>query len=328
MGVQNKDSGCLRLKAPIYTTLQEIESDGTRLNSEKASRLRDSIESFDTIVTTVTIHKVLGYILPLTTRLQSPDVDILSAYKEGREVAEVIESLHSDESFSTIFQQAVQMASTIDVAPVKKRITAKQHRGNAPADSEHYRLNLFLPFIDHVTEELRTPFAESNEPALVAALLVPKALPQLTEEKQNLLLLWYKEDLPQPDAAEQEIHRWKHHFKKYTGPLPETAKETLQNIDMGFYPNIQCNLCIYFTLPVTTCSCERSLSVLRQLKTWLRSSMRNERLSGLVLIHVHRIMAVDPMKVLQRWDASGHRRILVLIKGKTSCKLKVLLYLL
>lgn len=104
---------------PIYTTLQEIESDGTRLNSEKASRLQNSIESFDTIVTAVTIQKVLGYILPLTTRLQSPDVDILSAYKEGREVAEVIESLRSEESFSTIYQQAVQMASTIDVAPVK-----------------------------------------------------------------------------------------------------------------------------------------------------------------------------------------------------------------
>uniref|UniRef100_A0A667WQR9 TTF-type domain-containing protein n=1 Tax=Myripristis murdjan TaxID=586833 RepID=A0A667WQR9_9TELE len=291
---------------------QETESDGTRLHSEKASRLRNSIESFDTIVTAVTIHKVLGYILPLTTRLQSPDVDILSAYKEGREVAQVIESLRSEESFSTIYQQAVQMASTIDVAPVKKRVTVKQqHRGNAPADSvaEHYRLNLFLPFIDHVTEELRTRFAESSEPALVAALLVPKALPQLTEEKQNLLLSWYKEDLPQPDAAEQEIHRWKHHFKKYTGPLPETAKETLQNIDMGFYPNIQCILCIYLTLPVTTCSCERSFSALRRLKTWLRSSMGNERLSGLALIHVHRTMAVDPMKVLQRWDASGHRRI-------------------
>ncbi len=184
---------------PNYTALQQIESEGTRLNSEKASRLRNSIESFDTIVTAIIIHKVLEYILPLTTRLQSPDVDILSAYKEGREVAEVIESLRSEERFSSIYQQAVQMASIIDVAPVKKRITTKQqHRGNAPSDSaaEHFRLNLFLPVLDHVTKELRTWFAESNEPALVAALLVPKALPQLTDEKDNLLLSWYKEDLP------------------------------------------------------------------------------------------------------------------------------------
>lgn len=84
---------------PIYSALQKIESDGTRLNSEKASRLRNSIESFDTIITAVIVHKVLGYILPLTTRLQSPNVDLLSAYKEGREVAEVIESLRCEKRF-------------------------------------------------------------------------------------------------------------------------------------------------------------------------------------------------------------------------------------
>lgn len=134
----------------------------------------------------------------------------------------------------SIYQEAVRMASTIDVAPVKKRITTTQkHRSNAPSDSvaEHYRVNLFLPFLDHVTRELKTRFAEGDEPALLAALLVPNALPQLTDSKENLLLSWYKEDLPQPDAAEQEIHRWKHHFKMYTGHLPESAKETLQSTD-------------------------------------------------------------------------------------------------
>ena len=71
--------------------------------------------------TAVVMHNVLGYILPLTTRLQSSNVDIVSAYKEGREVAEVIESLRSEERYSTIYQQAVQLASTIDVVLVKKK---------------------------------------------------------------------------------------------------------------------------------------------------------------------------------------------------------------
>ncbi|CAK6965391.1 kDa repressor of the inhibitor of the protein kinase [Scomber scombrus] len=77
---------------PIHSALQDIESEGTRHNSEKATTLRNSIESFDTIVTAVVMHNILGYILPLTTRLQSPNVDIVSAYKEGREVALVIQA--------------------------------------------------------------------------------------------------------------------------------------------------------------------------------------------------------------------------------------------
>ncbi|CAL8338743.1 unnamed protein product [Arctogadus glacialis] len=106
------------------------------------------------------------------------------------------------------------------VTSTKKWITVKQqHRGNVPADSiaEHFRQNLVLRFIDHVSKELRARFAESSEPALVAGFLVPKALPQLTEEREKLLLSRYREDLHQPEAAEQEIHRWKHIFTCYPG---------------------------------------------------------------------------------------------------------------
>lgn len=298
---------------PTHSALQEIESDCTH-NSEKASRLRNSIESFDTIITSVVTQNVLGYIWPLTLKLQSPNVDLSSAYKEGRQLAEVIESLRNDEErFCKIYQQAVQLANAIDVTPVKKRIVVKQqHRGNVPAQSiaEHYRLNLFIPFIDHVTNELRTRLAESTEPALLAAYLVPEALPQLSEERENRLLAWYKEDLPYPDTAEQEIHRWKHQFQNHTGPLPATAMETLQNGILEFYPNVKCMLLLFLTLPVTTCSCERSFSALRRLKTWLRSTMGDERLSSLALMHVHQNIEIDPHRVLQRWDASGHRRIL------------------
>ena len=125
-----------------------------------------------------------------------------------RKVSAVIKSLRSDERFTAMYKQAVEMAS-IGVNLTKKRITVKQqHRGNVPADSiaQHFRLNMFLPFIDRVTQELRIRFAESSEPALVAGFLVPKALPQLTEEREKLLLWWYREDLPQPEPAEQKMH--------------------------------------------------------------------------------------------------------------------------
>lgn len=295
---------------PTHRALQEIESDCTP-NSEKASSLLKTMESFDTLVTSVVIQSVLGYIWPLTIKLQSPKVDLLRAYKEGREVAEVIESLRND-GFSNIYQKAVHLADTIGVTPVKKRIAGKQqHRGNAPAESTeaHYRVNLFIPFIDHVTTELRTRFAESTEPALLAALLVPTELPQLSDEREDSLLQWYEEDLPYPDTAKQELNKWKHHLKNHTGNLPASAKDTLQSGFLEFYPNIQRMLSLYLTLPVTTCSCERSFSTLRRLKTWLRSTMGDERLSGLALMHVHQNMTIDPQRVLQRWDASGHRRI-------------------
>ena len=50
-----------------------------------------------------------------------------------------------------------------------------------------------------------------------------------------------------------------------------------------FYPNIHRVLLLLLSLPVGSCSCERSFSALRRLKTWCRSSMTDERLDQLAL---------------------------------------------
>ena len=47
------------------------------------------------------------------------------------------------------------------------------------------------------------------------------------------------------------------------------------------------------TSPVTSCVCERSASTLRQLNTFMRASMGEERLSGLAVIHTHYDMSID-----------------------------------
>ncbi|KAL4103954.1 hypothetical protein QTP88_019271 [Uroleucon formosanum] len=55
-----------------------------------------------------------------------------------------------------------------------------------------------------------------------------------------------------------------------------------------FYPSVCMAIKIAITLPVTSCSVERSFSTLSRLETWLRSRMGNERLSSLGLINIHR----------------------------------------
>ena len=40
------------------------------------------------------------------------------------------------------------------------------------------------------------------------------------------------------------------------------------------------------TLPVTSSECECSISVLHRLKTYLRSTMGQERMTGLALMHI------------------------------------------
>ena len=81
----------------------------------------------------------------------------------------------------------------------------------------------------------------------------------------------------------------------------------LKIADKEFFPNLHAILSSILTLPVGSVCCERSFSSLRRLKTWERSTMGQERLCGLALLHIHKDK-VDSTegfneRVLKRWDA-------------------------
>ena len=52
-------------------------------------------------------------------------------------------------------------------------------------------------------------------------------------------------------------------------------------------------------MSVASVTAERSFSVLRRLKTCVRSAMKNDRLSPLVLMHIHQDFEVDLYKAME-----------------------------
>nr|CAI5858452.1 unnamed protein product [Callosobruchus analis] len=50
------------------------------------------------------------------------------------------------------------------------------------------------------------------------------------------------------------------------------------------FPNVVVAIKIFLTMPVSVASCERSFSKLKLIKTYLRSTMGQERLSGLAIL--------------------------------------------
>ena len=67
--------------------------------------------------------------------------------------------------------------------------------------------------------------------------------------------------------------------------MPKHTLQCLNSLNMSRYPNIKVVLLVFLTLPVTTASVERAFSEMRLLKTWLRSTMTDSRLSSLALMH-------------------------------------------
>ncbi|XP_060851596.1 zinc finger MYM-type protein 1-like [Rhopalosiphum padi] len=65
----------------------------------------------------------------------------------------------------------------------------------------------------------------------------------------------------------------------------------VSEINKKIFPNLYKLLQVALTIPVSSASCERSFSVMRRIKTWLRNSMSNDRFSNLSLLHIERDLA-------------------------------------
>ena len=69
--------------------------------------------------------------------------------------------------------------------------------------------------------------------------------------------------------------------------LPDNPLDALNECDSRLFPNVYILLKIICTIPVTSCEAERSFSTLRQIKPFLRTTMAEDRLGGLTLLHMH-----------------------------------------
>ena len=90
--------------------------------------------------------------------------------------------------------------------------------------------------------------------------------------------------------------------------LPNTIASTLRTISKDLFPNIAYLLSILAILPITSCEAERSISALRRLKIYMRSSMSQERPTGLALMNVHRDISVDMKEVINKFATNIHVR--------------------
>ena len=74
---------------------------------------------------------------------------------------------------------------------------------------------------------------------------------------------------------------------------PASPAVDIKDCDTALFPNISILLQIACRIPVTSCECERSASTSRRLNNYMRASMGKDRLSHLVLLHIHYTTPLD-----------------------------------
>ncbi|KAI6647645.1 52 kDa repressor of the inhibitor of the protein kinase-like [Oopsacas minuta] len=107
-------------------------------------------------------------------------------------------------------------------------------------------------------------------------------------------LMFWEPDLPFSSSLRSEMKEWQHYWScKEPNQLSVNLSECLSHADEDIFPNILTILKIGCTLPIGSCESERSFSCLSRVKSYLRSTMGQERLSRLALMNMHHSMDIN-----------------------------------
>lgn len=94
---------------------------------------------------------------------------------EHNGVLAVFQNERNDETvWADLYQKAVDLATDVGVQPsVPRNVGRQRNRPNAPADtpSTFWRVNMYLPFMDHLTTELSDRLLQANDRYLAQRLI-------------------------------------------------------------------------------------------------------------------------------------------------------------
>ena len=254
--------------------------------------------------------KILLHILyilrELTVKLQMHAIDVTYAYQQVTTVVSTLKKMRENSSsqFHLLFTETTQLGQQLHGNQFElstPRIVGRQvHRSNPETSSpeDYFRITLFDEFLSHVISQLEDRFV--NNPAHSIALgLLYLLLSECVRVESDCILPTelaqaadlYKDDLPHSVMLSTEYNMWVAKWKQQhaiSAEIPNKLVDALQSCSDLQFPNLHVLLRVALTLPITSCESERSFSQLKLIKTSHRSTMSNNRLTGLALMKINR----------------------------------------
>ena len=150
-----------------------------------------------------------------------------------------------------------------------------------------------MPLLDYLTTQLNERFDSVSVTAYSGLVIIPSKMISVVHknvdfgEKFRTFANFHEPDLPCYKALDAVLDLWETYWLNNANCHPENISLTLKSINFSSFINIKICLRILGTLPVTTCTCNRSFSSMRRLKNYTCSTVVPERLDEIALMHFH-----------------------------------------
>ena len=308
----------------VMLTLQAVRDNvGGHWNDDSrnlAASLFSSCSEFSFVISLVVAKYFLYFLLLLTSGLQERELDIKKAYQNIEFVKKSLRSSRAalDKIHKDLYERAETLADVVVPSEPRTCRNRQMNRENhdSPTATDDFRVSLTTPFVDHIINEIDTRFGSAPVTVVKGFSIIPDLFLNQKEDdwKEDFIefAATYKRDIPSPISISPKLLMWETYWRKgYKGSIPSSIAETLKKTFpmRASFPNIYATLRLLATIPVTSCECERSISVLRRLKTYLRNTMGEGRLNALSLMSIHRDIPTDFHEVIARFVRKHPRRM-------------------
>ncbi|XP_058211818.1 uncharacterized protein LOC131324004 [Rhododendron vialii] len=227
--------------------------------SEAKGLCKNALEDFEFLISLCIWYKILDKVNQVSKILQREEMDIEDAITRIKELILFFEELRED-GFEDLMKEAKELAHDVDQALVSLKDRFKQ----------------FELFYDSIFGFLfNAKFKSVSEEQLMEHCT---KLESFLEYKQR------------GDIYGKELFQELRHLKII---LPREVTKSIDILDFiksywkdGGFQMVWVAYRILLTIPVTVASAERSFSKLKLIKTYLRTTMSQEKLSGLAMISI------------------------------------------
>lgn len=190
-------------------------------------------------------------------------------------------------------------------------------KGSAATAKANFRTSFYYPVLDILLAEMKRRFSEDS---LKLATSCEQFL-RLNVEKSVFFINSYPIGSVNVKSlkAEMQIANLVMREKKdtenvlinlETSSLKKIIPALIESVNDRTYPNLYKMMCIAFTLPSNSATCERTFSAMRRINNWLRSTMNEERLSDLMVLFSESdiVKAMDYDKLANLFLSKGGRK--------------------
>ncbi|WZZ83715.1 zinc finger MYM-type protein 1 isoform X1 [Brassica napus] len=300
-----------KIREALFYLADNSDNPKTRSEAESLA-MSDThrIGNFEFVFGMIIWYELLFVVNKVSKILQSEDMDIDIAIAQVKGLVSFFKD-YRETGFQKAKREAERIATEMEIDPMfskkaKRPTKRKQFYGEEPdkvgevvvlTPEEDFRINYFIKIVDQGLVSLETRFDQLQGYEKTFGFLFDFKKLKLAEDDKlmvscaNLEVFLKHGNCSDIDGDDLFLE-----LKLLRGGLPEGITKAAGILEFlkrreSCYPNTWTAYRIMMTIPVSVASAERSFSKLKLIKSYLRSSMSQERLNGLSMLSIERDMA-------------------------------------